>query len=88
MLSSMDGLIGTLSGIGTLTGGLSVPASVDGRPYTGEYTVVPNFNEQTLDTNGKLMMDDVSVTAIPVEITTNEQGGRTVYIGGFEIYGE
>ena len=34
-------------------------------PYEGEYTVNPNETVQTLPTNGKGMLDDVTVTAIP-----------------------
>ena len=34
-------------------------------PYEGEYTVNPNETVQTLPTNGKAMLDDVTVTAIP-----------------------
>lgn len=50
--------------------------------YTGEYVVIPTFAEQNLDTSGKLMIDDVSVKAIPVSYTSNLSGGNTVYIGG------
>lgn len=55
--------------------------------YEGEYDVIPTFNLQTLDTNGKLMTDDVSVYAIPVSEVENLAGGYTVYIGGEINYG-
>ena len=50
--------------------------------YTGEYEVVPKFEEQILNTNGKLMRDDVDVLSIPVVYTDNISGGSTAYIGG------
>ena len=50
-------------------------------PYTGEYVVTPHFSEQTLPTNGKQMLHDVTVLEIPVVRTSNLQGGQTVVIG-------
>lgn len=51
-------------------------------PYTGEYTVDPTFDTQTLETTGKRMLDDVTINAIGVSRTSNPEGGITVYIGG------
>ena len=49
-------------------------------PYTGEYTVVPKADEPTvLETKGKRMTDDVTVTKIPYYETANPLGD-TVYI--------
>ena len=59
---------------------IGLPSNRDA--YTGTYTIIPNFDEQNLDTSGKLMIDDVSVQAIPVSYTSNLSGGNTVYIGG------
>lgn len=50
--------------------------------YTGEYEVVPTFEEQTLATADKTMANDVTVHAIEVSRTSNPAGGKTVYIGG------
>lgn len=50
--------------------------------YTGEYDVDPKFTAQKLATNGKKMLDDVTVEAIEVQRVSNTSGGRTVYIGG------
>lgn len=50
-------------------------------PYEGEYEVTPRLEEQTLETNGKRMTDDVTVHTIPVVYTTNPFGGKTVLIG-------
>jgi len=50
--------------------------------YTGPYTVVPRMHEdQKLRTNEKIMRDDVTVKEIPVTVTTNIYGGKTVVIG-------
>lgn len=50
--------------------------------YTGEYTVKPKlYLEQTLETEGKQMLDDVTVLEIPVTTTSNIYGGKTVVIG-------
>lgn len=51
-------------------------------PYEGEYTVVPTFSEQVLETAGKSMRNDVTVEEIPVHRVSNPAGGVTVSIGG------
>ncbi len=49
-------------------------------PYMGGYTVIPKANEPTvLETKGKRMTDDVTVTKIPYYETANPLGD-TVYI--------
>jgi hypothetical protein len=53
---------------------------VTGDPYEGAYTVVPMTSEQVLRTKAKTMLDDVTVTEIPYQQTTNEAGGYTVSI--------
>ena len=57
------------------SGDSSIPA------YTGEYSVTPRVYEQTLDTDGKRMLDDVTVEVIPVARVSNESGGDTATIG-------
>lgn len=49
--------------------------------YEGEYEVTPRLYSQSLDTDGKLMEDDVTVYEIPISHTTNPTGGLTVLIG-------
>lgn len=49
--------------------------------YTGEYEVVPKAHEdQTLETQGKLMSKDVLVFKVAKYETSNLSGGYTVYI--------
>lgn len=50
--------------------------------YEGLYEVEPTFNEQTLETSGKKMTDDVTVNEIAVRSVQNLSGGMTVTIGG------
>lgn len=92
MISSIGGIIGTLSGqgqisgelagAGQLAGTLTIPDTVNAEFYDGAYEVTPIFAEITLETAGKTMRRDVSVESIPVHSTTNLSGGYTVTIGG------
>ena len=47
--------------------------------YTGEYEVTPKVTAQSLATRNLMMLDDVSVLAIPYFENPN-QSGTTVYI--------
>ena len=49
--------------------------------YDGAYAVTPASSEQTLETTGKTMREDVTIRPIPFFETSNESG-TTVYIGG------
>ena len=49
--------------------------------YDGDYEVTPRLYSQSLETDGKLMEDNVTVYEIPVTTTTNPHGGQTVLIG-------
>ena len=49
--------------------------------YTGDYTVIPRVYVQTLDTNDKIMTDDVTVLEIPKGEVENIYHGVTVTIG-------
>lgn len=48
--------------------------------YTGDYEVTPSFSTQTLETENKLMTDDVTVKPIVVTEVSNPQGGLTLSI--------
>lgn len=84
-LSPQGSLTGRLSEEGGLAGTLSEPS--DFGHYKGNYIIAPDFEGQTLNTNNKIMDADVEVKAIQVSITSNIQGGNTVYIGGEINYG-
>lgn len=76
-------LHGTLEARGQLTGTLTLPnLTPPVHPtYGGPYEVTPHFFEQKLETNNKLMTDDVTVEIIPAHEVTNPAGGLTVTIG-------
>lgn len=79
ILSDSDGLLeGSLSGNEGL---IAEVTSFEVDPYKGEYEVTPKLGSQTLDTDGKVMVEDLIVHEIPVVKTTNIQGGQTVLIG-------
>lgn len=68
--------------------GSVVRVEAGSRPhFAGPYVVTPDFVQQTLETEGKIMDDDVDVKAIQVEVVSNTSGGNTVYIGGDINYG-
>jgi len=50
--------------------------------YTGSYSVTPSFEAQRLETQGKVMRDNVVTEEIPVAIVSNTAAGNTVIIGG------
>lgn len=49
--------------------------------YTGEYIVTPRVYEQYLDTDSKVLDDDVTILQIPKSEVTNVFNGLTVTIG-------
>lgn len=73
----------------TNDGGLENPTPVDivaevieDLPkYSGSYTVTPLVRESKLDTQNKVMTDDIHVEAIPYYEVSNNSGGETAVIG-------
>lgn len=56
--------------------------SADSLPtYDGEYSVTPKVNSQTMETEGKLMSDNLTINSIPYFDVKNQSGGNTIYIG-------
>lgn len=78
-------IIASLSTVGSasITGTIS-KTPVKEVEYLGPYVIDPTFEDRTLNTNQKIMTDDVTVKAIAVSRTSNTSGGITVYIGGLE----
>jgi hypothetical protein len=54
---------------------------IGGGLYAGDYIVTPKITEQTLPTKEKLLLEDMTVKAIPFFNVGNNSGGTTVYIG-------
>lgn len=50
--------------------------------YDGEYEVTPSTKQQTLETESKVMRENVIVEPIPYSEVSNGAGGTTVTIGG------
>ena len=55
-------------------------SAVDVPVYGGPYEAIPKVTAQTLPTANKLMLEDVSVRAIPYFDVSNPAGGNTIYI--------
>lgn len=55
--------------------------------YDGSYTVTPDWDPQTLETENKVMRANVEVDGIYINSVQNPAGGNTVYIGGEINYG-
>ena len=80
-LKSSGQLSGFLSAAKGISGLLTIPSAGGVELYDGSYEVTPRLYSQSLDTDGKLMQDDVTVYEIPISRTTNPTGGLTVLIG-------
>lgn len=81
-LSGVDTLKGRLTGVSSLKGKLTLGQVQTVEQYAGPYIIDPTFERQLLNTNNKLLTDDVTVNEICVSRVTNPSGGITVYIGG------
>ena len=48
--------------------------------YSGSVEVSPTFENQTLNTAGKILNEDITIAPIKMTVTENESGGRTLEI--------
>ena len=53
---------------------------VGGEPYHGDYEITPKVNAQEMQTEGKIMLDNVKIKSIPFYNVSNTSGGSTVHI--------
>lgn len=53
---------------------------VERDPYTGEYTVTPSSEAQTLETNGLRMTDNITVQPIPSNYGLITWDGSTITV--------
>ena len=81
-LQEDDSITGILQTVSGLTGELTIPRYVGGDEYNGELSVIPDFQTHILETKGKIVPENITVSEIPISITANEAGGLTAYIGG------
>ena len=81
-LTSTGQLHGTLVGDHhKIQGTLTIPNIVGAETYEGPYEVTPKaWDEQVLQTEGKLMVEDVTVLKVPYYETSNLFDGLTVFI--------
>ncbi len=81
-LTSAGLLHGTLVGDHhKIQGTLTIPTTPGLELYGGPYEVTPKaWEEQVLETEGKLMADDVTVFRVPYYETINLFDGKTAYI--------
>lgn len=65
----------------SLNGAISKPKYVNHEKYQGDYVVTPKVNAQTMPTKDKLLIEDMTIKAIPIFKVSNTTGGNTVFIG-------
>lgn len=81
-IGAKEKIQGYISDKEELSATVTIPDTIGERHYEGVYELTPSFDDQTLETKGLVMDDDVTVDAIQVSRTSNPFGGTTVYIGG------
>lgn len=86
-INSSVALGGNISAHGQLTGAAVIPLTVRPEAYDGDYVVTPKIaSNVVLQTEKKLMQQDVTVLKIPQFEVSNEAGGKTLIMGD-EYYG-
>ena len=83
-LHSVEQIKAKLHSFEIIKGTLTLPEYIEPewKHYEGPYRAIPKWNDQILETNKKVMDDDVTVEKIPTFKTENIGGGYTVVIGG------
>lgn len=80
-LSPISYVSGKINEKDSMDGQVIIPKTVDVPGYYGEYTIIPKaYAEQTMETKGKRMLDDVTIKEVPYYEVSNDDGGETVYI--------
>lgn len=54
---------------------------IGGEEYVGDYEVTPTNKDVVVDTDGKVLSEDIVVKAVPTYTVTNTAGGTTFIIG-------
>lgn len=81
LIQKVDGNCTLTVGIDGVSG-IIVPVEPHARAvFEGDYTVIPQVTEQTLETQDKVMRNNLTVKEIPTYAVSNESGGNTFYIG-------
>lgn len=66
--------------VGVSTGNQITRDYVERDPYMGAYIVTPSAEEQTLQTNGLRMMDDITIAPIPQNYGLITWDGSTITV--------
>lgn len=61
---------------------VTITKYVGGEAFEGDYTVIPKISPQIMPTKEKVMINDVTIKAIPYYETSNLSNGKTIIIGG------
>ena len=64
-LAGVGSLKGTMQGVGKLSGRLSLPEGTRPPEYAGPYTITPTRQAQTIQTEGFILTDNLTVEPIP-----------------------
>jgi len=86
VIETNDTLMGKITTNEEITATIDYVKVIPKKNYEGPYTIKPSINQQVYDTNDKTMINDLTIQAIPYFETNNEYG-KTVYIGKEEDYG-
>lgn len=70
----------SFNGVITVKNNVVIPQG-GGIPYDGDYEITPRVDSQEFPTRNRLMKSDLKVNAIPYYETSNEQNGKTIFIG-------
>ncbi len=66
-------VVGTVSGNNSLVATI-VPSTITYPNYDGDYIVIPQVEEQILETKNKLTRENIEIKEIPYSETSNEYG--------------
>ncbi len=64
-LTAPGKISGSLSAAGNISGTVTIPSAILPPAYEGEYEVAPSEEEQVLATAELLMLENVTISAIP-----------------------
>lgn len=88
-IQAKESLSGSISAEGTLSGKICEVGGLKGKlsvlkeyqMYDGEYEVIPKAGEsQTLETENKVLRENLIVREVPFYETSNDSNGLTAYI--------
>lgn len=79
-LSAKQGMTGTLSPVGVLSGSLTIGGRASYERYDGEYEVIPSTEEQVLETEMKLAKKNIIIKPIPQNYGLITWDGSTITV--------